>query len=198
MTFLNDPRCPRCQAPVPLGSLWKRAAKDRGAIFLVGRIGICCPSCGARLRVLQAGLITGALASFVVLCAAFGALGSMEHAKLGAAKANLNLLLIAPGIVGWLILFRRYGYQFASVRPVEDGETVSFPLSKPVVEEPMDGERPDRQTSARRQSQVALEPAGHADPERPAWICPECKEENPGQFDRCCICDTERDATAQQ
>ncbi|HEX4597696.1 MAG TPA: hypothetical protein VH278_07920, partial [Burkholderiaceae bacterium] len=74
---------------------------------------------------LQSSLVTAVVGSFAALCAAFGALGAVEHAQLGAARQDLNLLLIALAIVGWMILFRRYGYRFARLRVVEDGEKVA-------------------------------------------------------------------------
>jgi hypothetical protein len=195
MGVFGDPRCPQCDALVPLGSLWQRAPKDRGGIFLVGKVGIGCPTCETKLRILQAGLVTATMGSFAALCAAFGTLGVIEHAKLGSARQDLNLLLIAPSIVAWMILFRRYGYRFARLRPVENGEKVVFPLSRPILEQPPAGQRGDRKTmDVSAPSHGSVEPPGGAEPERPPWICPECKEENPGRFDRCCICDTERDA----
>jgi hypothetical protein len=193
MAFSNDPRCPQCQAPVPLVDLWRRAPKDRGGIFLIGKIGIACPMCATKLRVHQTGLVVASVGSFAVFCAAFGVLGAVEHARLGAARQDLNLLLIAPAIVGWMLLFRRYGYRFARLRGIEHGERVVFPLSKPAVEAKSTGERPRAEAVASsRPSPVAPEPATGADVQKEPWICAECGEENPAQFDICCICETRR------
>jgi hypothetical protein len=198
MMFFTHPRCPRCKAAVPLAGLWERAAKDRGRIFLIGKVAIDCPSCGGRLRVLQAGLAIAAVGSLAAFCAAFGILGVTEHAKPGAAKQDLNLLLLAPAIVGWMFLFRRYGHRFAQVRTLEDGEKVILPLSKPVLEQPTTGERLDQQTKAVAPPEDATEPPRSAGNERTPWICPECGEENPGQFNICCICETHRDISEQR
>jgi hypothetical protein len=199
MTLFTDPRCPQCNAQVPLAGLWARAAKDRGGIFLIGKVGIGCPSCGARLRVLQTGLAIAAVGSFAAFCAAFGILGVTEHAKLGAAKQDLNLLLIAPAIVGWMFMFRRYGYRFARVRAVEEGEKLVLPLSRPVLEQPIAAKRLDQQTKdVGPPSQGATERPRNAGNETTPWICPECGEENPGQFNICCICETHRDASEQR
>jgi hypothetical protein len=198
MPLLGDAHCPRCQAAVPLAALWQRAAKDRGGMFLIGRVGIGCPSCEVKLRVLQFRLVFAAVGSFAFFCAAFGVLGVIEHAKLGTARQDLNLLLIAPAIVGWMFLFKRYGYRFARLRTVTDGEKVAFPLSKPLRLETKGAERPQHQRSESAPSQVAAETASGAEGARPPWICPECGEENPGKFSICCICETQRDAGQQR
>jgi hypothetical protein len=198
MMLLGDPPCPQCQAPVPLAGLWQRATKDRGGIFLIGQVGIGCPACEAKLRVLQANLAIAAVGSFAAFCAAFGVLGAIEHARVGAARQDLNLLLIAPAIVGWMLLFRRYGYRFARVRALEDGEKVAFPLSRPVATAPIADDRPDRKAiNVGPSSQTAESPAVSADIEKTPWICPECGEENPGKFNICCVCETHRDTSEQ-
>lgn len=196
MTLYHGARCPQCQTPVPLAGFWKRAPKDRGGLFLIGRVGVACPACRARLRVLQSSLVTAVVGSFAALCAAFGALGAVEHAQLGAARQDLNLLLIALAIVGWMILFRRYGYRFARLRVVEDGEKVAvFSLFKPMVEQRKGDDRPDQPAiEVGAPLQAATQTPARCASEKPAWICPECEEQNPGRYDICCICETHRDA----
>jgi hypothetical protein len=180
---------------VPLGPLWQRAPKERAGIFLIGKVGIGCPTCEAKLRVIQGGIVIATVGSFAALCAAFGALGAIEHAKPGAAKQDLNLLLLVPSIVAWMLLFKRYGHRFARLRAVADGEkVVVFPVSKPLLEQPTGREGPD--VGAR--SQVTDKPADSAECEKTAWVCPECGEENPGQYDICCICETKCDSSEQR
>ena len=199
MTSLGDPRCPQCQAPVPLAGLWQRATKDRGGIFLIGKVGIGCPACEAKLRVLQSNLAIAAVGSFAAFCAAFGVLGAIEHARLGAARQDLNLLLIAPAIVGWMFLFKRYGYRFARLRALEDGEKVAFPLSRSVGGAAIAHDRPDKRAiNVSPPSQAAEGPAVSADTEKAPWSCPECGEENPGRYDVCCICETKRNSSEQR
>ena len=198
MAFLGEARCPGCRAGVPLGSFWMRAPKDRGGIFLIGNVGVVCPACDAKLRVLQHRLAIVAFGSFAALCAAFAALGNIEHIKFGSATQGLNLLLIATAIVGWMVLFRRYGYRFVHFRPIQDGEKVRLvPLSKPIVPERMPEARTTQESvDVKPALQAEKLPSGTATPPKPTWMCPECGEENPGRFDICCICDTRRDDIA--
>jgi len=198
MTLLGDARCPGCQAAVPLGHFWRRAPKDRGGIFLVGKVGVACPACNAKLRVLQLGLAIVAIGSFAALCGAFAAVGTIEHTKLGSAKQGLNLLLIAPALVGWvvlLVLFRGYGYRFVRLRAVQDGEKVGLvPLFKPIVQEAkLEARTTQDSIDVNASPQAKKVPSGNANHQKPTWMCPECGEENPGRFNICCICDTRRD-----
>ena len=193
-----EARCPGCKAAVPLAGFWMRASKDRGGIFLIGKVAVACPACDAKLRVLQLGLAIVAIGSFAALCGAFAALGTIEHTKLGAAKQGLNFLLIVPAIVAWMVLFRRYGYRFVSIRLVQDGEKVRLvPLSKPIVLEAKPEARTAQESiDVKRALQAEKVPPGNANFQKPPWMCPECGEENPGRFDICCICDTRRDDVA--
>src|SRR5260221_877806 len=65
MPLLSPPRCPRCSCDVPLEPLWKVSSTDHSN-FLRGCVGIRCPQCGARIRILQARAYVGVIAAYLL------------------------------------------------------------------------------------------------------------------------------------
>jgi hypothetical protein len=57
MSLLDLPRCPNCNTEIDLKELWRAAPKTgRGGFQIEGHVGVVCPTCGIKLRVLQAWL----------------------------------------------------------------------------------------------------------------------------------------------
>jgi len=112
--------------------LWKEAPKStRYGILLEDGAGLACPSCGAKLRVLQArygfvvlGLYLGL---FVLGVAAFKEV--LE--ELGIDRSATPFWLFAAMLYGVLEFLRwRYAYRFLTVRILGSGEEVFFPLEE--------------------------------------------------------------------
>jgi len=53
MLLLDVPRCPNCNSEVALKELWDAAPKNHGGSVIVMPVGIACPTCGVKLKVLQ-------------------------------------------------------------------------------------------------------------------------------------------------
>jgi len=184
MPVPDDPRCPRCQGAVSLRELWKEAPKVRG-VFLEGKVGIVCPSCGVKLRVLQYRVVLatlGLFAIFAAICAVFGDFERAHHIK---PAEGVQILFIVSLVGGMFFLQWRYAYRFAAIRSLRDGEKASFPLSVSEVETPnlIDEAHLDMGLLSRVAAELHISP-GNARP----WICLKCKEENPGEFDSCWNC----------
>jgi hypothetical protein len=84
--------------------------------------------------------------------------------------------------IGGFVLFQRAIPRLLRLRRLEDGEKVRFPL-----------EAVARAHAA--EAKFIQEQLDHesADVEQPSWVCPKCREENPGNFDECWKCQTWRD-----
>jgi hypothetical protein len=106
--------------------LWREAPKSaRLGILLVGKIGLVCPSCGARFRVLQARYGLATLGSYLGILL----LGSVVLEELDIAKTSSRYWLFFAMLFGLLEFLRwRYSYRLLTVRVLGSGEQVSFPL----------------------------------------------------------------------
>jgi hypothetical protein len=184
MSMLDDPRCPRCQGAVPLRELWKEAPKVKG-LFLQGKVGIVCPSCGGKLRVLESRVVFLTHGLFAIVCVASALLGDFERAHEIKPSEGLQFLTLAPLVAGMFFLQWRYAYRFASVRNLKDGELVSFPLSVSESLDLLDEKNIDMALLSRVAAELKKDTA-----EARTWTCPKCKEQNPGEFDSCWKCQT--------
>lgn len=135
-SLVSAPMCTRCGSPLPMRALWAFArASDRSALFQwLGRsglfqtkVGVVCPKCGARFRVVQTRTRI-----FRVICwgALFGTLWLLggwlrsRHFTFGLEVAALLLVVV----VAFQLAVERFTPHFAQVRPVGDEEIVGFPL----------------------------------------------------------------------
>ena len=125
MPLLSPPRCPQCSGDVPLEPLWRVAPTNRSN-FLVGDIGIQCPHCGARLRILQGRASWGVF--FLFLAALFLVGGVTDYfvragvLPRGAFLGVFVLLVILSSPV------TRAAPRLVSLRVAYDGEILRFPL----------------------------------------------------------------------
>ena len=175
MTLLDYPKCPVCFKTVSLKQLWRIARTSRGGL-LIGRIGIACPSCGAKLRVVQTLSIVCAVAPYALVIA--GALYFGDAPRTNRLRnfsdfdvvVLMGVLLLLPY---WLIP------RLARLRVLQSGETVEFPLEK-VSKEAL---------ATIDESDIDAD-SSNITPEGSAWICNRCGEENPGTFEICWKCQT--------
>jgi hypothetical protein len=140
MSLLQEPQCLRCGSALPLKVLWDFARlNDEHALpgfklltrsgLLRGKIGIECPSCGAKFRVVQTRIrITFALIWATLL----GTAASLEdwtshHVSVFQRRPLAVLIVIVFAFVIFLLL-RIYTPSLALVRPPRDGEQLTFPL----------------------------------------------------------------------
>jgi hypothetical protein len=189
MPVLAQPRCPQCLGEVPLKGLWW-AARTNHFGFLIGKVGVRCSSCGAKLRVLENRVIASVIAAYLVLIASAIALG---HAQLHdshrhSGDETLPYVLIAvTALCLWQFYFAR---RLARLRFAQPGEALVFPLSPqpPNDEKDEDGESVESPYGDRDSSAE--------DDEKPQWKCRACGEDNPGTFEMCWKCQAPRSDAA--
>ena len=134
MPPFHDSRCPQCDSSLPLKVLWEFSRSSPYGLVarsgvLRGRIGIVCPSCGAKLRVVQTRI---RVFLFLIWVVAFGGtwfVGEwMRHAHVG-----LNQKFGVLGIVvlmSTIFLVQKYCIpHLAQVRLADPREQLGFPLS---------------------------------------------------------------------
>src|SRR5580698_5999677 len=66
MAILESPRCPNCNSQLALRELWQAAPKSRGGVGIIRPVGLTCPTCGMKLKVLQSRLLWGLAVAYVV------------------------------------------------------------------------------------------------------------------------------------
>jgi hypothetical protein len=134
MPLLHDSRCPRCDSGLPLKVLWEFSRSSSYGLVtksgvLRGRIGIACPNCGAKLRVVQTRI---RVFLFLLWAVAFGGawfVGEwMRHAHVVLNQMSQILGLIVLGYA--ILLLQKYCIpHFAQVRLAGADEQLGFPLS---------------------------------------------------------------------
>ena len=177
MSLLDLPRCPNCHSTIDLIELYRVAPKAGDT--MIGRIGIVCPVCGMNLRVLQArAYLIGLLAFFVPLVLAMTIYIAAPVAR-GSTEYSIRMAIFI--VVFWVgtVLYRRSIPKLLTVRLLENGEVVHFPLTP----------SPKTEVNSEPRSALELTPV---EENRPAWTCAKCGEENPGNFDECWKCQTWR------
>jgi DNA-directed RNA polymerase subunit RPC12/RpoP len=177
MLLLDVPRCPNCNSEVALKALWDAAPKNRGGSVIVRPVGIACPTCGVKLKVLQGRVLLGLAFAYVFPFAVVVLVVLMIPWDSDRERRLVSIGALVITYFGAFRLHRHLVPSLLRVRLIEDDRKVEFPLSKPAAE------------LNEHRSEVAdvltLEPD---DDNRPVWVCPKCGEENPGNFDVCWKC----------
>ena len=178
MALLDPPRCPNCSSTIDLTDLYKVAQK--AGTTMIGRVGIVCPVCGTSLRVLQVrAYLTGLLAFFLPFVLVVITYVAAPVAR-GSTDYSIRMaILIVLSWVGFA-LHKRYIPRLLTVRLLENGEVVRFPLAPAP---------PEAEENLEPGSALELTPV---EENGPAWTCANCGEENPGNFDECWKCQTWR------
>jgi DNA-directed RNA polymerase subunit RPC12/RpoP len=131
MPKYSVPACPNCGRDLPIGEAWA-AAKQNSKFFLsFKQIGVRCPHCGSRFRVLKRGATLVAVLILVVGAAVAGV--AFEETRRifldpeGAARPFYVMTVVM--LLFWWIQIRIAPY-FAHVMPVAPGERLYFPLDE--------------------------------------------------------------------
>ena len=134
MLLIHDSRCPQCGSGLPLKVLWEFSRSSTYGLVtrsgvLRGKIGIVCPNCRAKLRVVQTRI---RLFVFLLWVAGLGgawAVGEwmrQAHVVLNQATQLLGFGVLASAI---FVLQKFCIPHLAQVRLASPGERLGFPLS---------------------------------------------------------------------
>jgi hypothetical protein len=128
MPLLSEPQCPQCLSTLSLRQLWRVAPTGRSGLLLVGKVGVVCPHCGAKLRVLQGGIGVVLVAAYALFVIGVLVIRWLTHE--GGVKTNQYALVggLAVCIGGAQILLSRWAPHLANLRSIEDGEEAAYPL----------------------------------------------------------------------
>ena len=149
MSALREPLCPLCGSQLPLRALWKFARFENSRVLpgfellnrsglLRGQIGIACPNCGAKFKVVQTRIRVVRFATWALLFAAAAVFGEWSRRTGFAQNPRVELIAVAV-IVSITFLLQRLSTPYlAQVRPVRDDEQLSYPL-RSAYEGPQDG-----------------------------------------------------------
>jgi DNA-directed RNA polymerase subunit RPC12/RpoP len=175
MPLLSPPHCPNCNSEIDLKELWRAAPKAGRSSRLDGKVGIVCPMCGIKLRVLDGRMQIASVVGFVLMLCISAAVGQLTRLYGDKNGSVIGLILI---VLAFFIAFQRSIPKLLRVRPLGEGETVGFPLITQAENLARLREEADR-------DRVDLEEAPDTGP---AWKCPKCGEESPGNFNECWNC----------
>jgi hypothetical protein len=143
-----------------------------------GKIGVVCPTCGIKLRVLDDRLLLYYLAQLVVFACAAATLRALGP----TLNKDVSVVILLAFVMTGFVLFQKAIPRLLRLRPLEEGEKPGFPLE--TLKEDLAALREQREDNA-----LDLEPVSDTGP---SWICPKCQAENPGNFDECWKCQTWR------
>ena len=138
MSLLDEPQCLRCGSALPVRGLWEFArVHDKhglnlltGSGLLRGKIGIECPNCGARFRVVQTRIrILFALVWVIFLGTAASLEDWTSHHIPVFQQRPLAVLMVLVSVLVMFLLLRIYTPRLARVRRLRDGEQLTFPLA---------------------------------------------------------------------
>jgi len=129
MPLLEEPHCPQCLSTLPLSPLWRTAQKDRSGL-LRGQVGIVCPRCGAKLRIIQTRAnLAGWVGVGAFLGGAYYVESLMQQVRLEPAQKATLVFVVAVVLVAQLMP-RLLGPHLAQLRLTGSGEDVTFPLEE--------------------------------------------------------------------
>jgi len=133
--MLRDARCPQCGSALRLKVLWDFSRHSHYGLVsrfgtLNGHVGLACPNCGLKLRVVQIHIRVFLFLSLVVLLGLAAYVGIWLRARRFPTEGNAWVLVgLALAYIALLWLYRTLIPHLARVRPVRSDEHVAFPLS---------------------------------------------------------------------
>jgi hypothetical protein len=151
MPLIHEPQCPICGSTLPLRALWQFARLEDSRVLpglsflnrrsglLTGKIGIACPNCRAKYRVVQTRIRIVRLSSWGLFLAGAGVFGAWNrHAHLVTDQRLLYgvFFVVVCAFMWSLSILSPY---LAEVRPPRDDEHLSYPL-RSAYEGPVDSE----------------------------------------------------------
>jgi hypothetical protein len=134
MPLLHESRCPKCDSGLPLKVLWEFSRSSLYGLVnrsgtLKGQIGIVCPNCGVKLRIVQTRIRAFL---FLIWLVAYGVAWSVgewirhDHFPLSRNYGILGLVVLFSTI--WLL--QKYLIpHLAQARLAGADEQLGFPLS---------------------------------------------------------------------
>jgi hypothetical protein len=181
MSLLDPPRCPQCNSDIALRDFWEVAPKQSRGTGLSGALGIVCPTCGVKLRVLQGRAQLSYVLVFGLPFALLFLVGQAVPLNSGTPPAKIALFCLGAIYFGGFILQQHYFPRLLQLRYLRDGEFVDYPLARAAKEQAAE----DQFFEEQRQ----MESPGTG---KLAWTCASCGEENPGNFEVCWKCQEAR------
>jgi hypothetical protein len=175
--MLDPPHCPNCQSVIDLTELWRAAPKSNRGSLLAGNVGIVCPVCGVKLRVLQGRVQVSGFLPYVVALSLGLLATSFFPPRDGSLKPKAAWVCVFAIFVVSFILQIRLIPRLFTLRYVQDGEQVGYPLV--TLAENLEKQREALEADYLNQPEPA---------DGPAWRCNSCGEENPGTFNECWKC----------
>jgi hypothetical protein len=172
---------PPCNSNIALRDFWEVAPKQSRGSALSGSLGIVCPACGVKLRVVQG---RAQLSYILVFGLPFALLFLVGHAmplNSGTPSAKIALLCVGAIYFGGFLLQQHYLPRLLQLRYLRDGEVVDYPLARAAKEQAAE----DQFFEEQREMESP-------DVGKPAWTCASCGEENPGNFEVCWKCQAPR------
>jgi hypothetical protein len=169
-----------------LTELWQAAPKSGNTI--IDRVGIACPVCGVKLRILQSRALVTRFLAIVVPFALMVISIFVAPVTRGSFDYKIRMGVFVIVLFGAVSLQGRNNLRLLTVRLLQDNEDVRYPLVRPSILNPEDEAAP-------KSSALQLEPTKD---NRPSWVCAKCGEENPGNFDECWKCQTWRVGEASE
>src|SRR5579859_5171906 len=134
MPFLHQSRCPKCDSGLPLKVLWEFSRTSLYGLVnrsgtLKGKIGIVCPNCGVKLRVVQTRIRVFLVLTWLVAYGVAWSVGEwMRH-----DHVVLSRIYGIPGVLVFFFavwLLQKYLIpHLAQVRLAGADEQLGFPLS---------------------------------------------------------------------
>ena len=161
--------CPRCLQTVTLEMVFSLTPKNPFG-FLAYSSGVVCPSCGAKLRIVQrysAAVLASLWVLTMVAVGAAGRVGIQSDVVLVLAALILAFLLFGSG---------RLQRRFAVLKIREGIATVDFPVER--LNQELSGE-------AQRNREAELEAAAET---IDSWVCMHCGEPTPSDCPACVHC----------
>jgi hypothetical protein len=185
MSLLDPPRCPQCNSDIALRDFWEVAPKQSRGSALSGSLGIVCPTCGVKLKVIQGRVHLSFALVLVVPFALALLVGRVIPLDSGTDSSKLMVICLGAIYIGGFFLQQRYIPRLLQVRFLKDGEVVEYPLAIWA-----------RESAAEAQFFKEQREMESPDLGKPVWTCTSCGEENPGNFDICWKCQTVRPAVS--
>lgn len=168
-----------------MAEFWRVAPKQIRSASLSGSLGIVCPVCGVRLKVLQGRVQVSWILAFAVPIAVALLVGRVIPLDSGTVSAKATLIALGVFYFAGFALQGHYSPRLLTLRFLRDGETVEYPLMIHAKE---------LAAEAKLEEQLAQEQLEMESPDvgKPAWTCAKCREANPGNFDICWKCQAAR------